>query len=233
MRIATIILKKPEGRKGRSDNDAARAAPAASIVVLVFLRTVDAGSTADTLHCGSAGRLLLVVSSGFAHEVGECLINVDPLLGGRLDELASKVFCQISALIVADLAFVLEVALVGDDDDGERVLVLDAEDLLVESADFFEGVARGDGVDEEEALSGAHVLLAHRAIFFLSGGVEHVEQSDLVIDDALFPVRVLDGGVVLVDEVALDELDRQGGLADASSADDDKLIFPQKLGPRN
>ena len=53
----------------------------------------------------------------------------------------------------AHLAFVLEVALVGNDDDGERVLVLYSEDLLVEGRYFFKRVARGDRIDEQEAFS--------------------------------------------------------------------------------
>ena len=36
-------------------------------------------------------------------------------------------------------------------------------------------------------------------------------------------------GVILVDEVALDQLDRQAGLADAAASYDDKLVFSQKL----
>lgn len=64
----------------------------------------------------------------------------------------------------AHLALILEIALVGHDNDRERVLVLDSEDLLVERRDFFKRVAGGDRVDEEEALPGAHVLLTHCAI---------------------------------------------------------------------
>lgn len=37
----------------------------------------------------------------------------------------------------------------------------------------------------------SHVLLPHRAVLLLTRRVEHVEQRDLVIDDALFAVRVL------------------------------------------
>ena len=61
----------------------------------------------------------------------------------------------------AHLPLVLQIALVGNDDDGERVLVLYAEDLLVEGANFLERIARSDGVDQEETLARAHVLLAH------------------------------------------------------------------------
>ena len=60
------------------------------------------------------------------------------------------------------LPLVLQVALVGYNDDWERVLVLHAEDLLMEGADFLKRVARSDGVDQEEALARAHVLFAHR-----------------------------------------------------------------------
>ena len=35
--------------------------------------------------------------------------------------------------------------------------------------------------------------------------------------------------LVLVDEVRLDQLDSQTRLADATTADDDKLVFPQEL----
>lgn len=47
----------------------------------------------------------------------------------------------------------------------------------------------------------------HVPILLLAGGVEHVEQGDLVIDRGLFSVRILDRRVVLVYEVRLDELD--------------------------
>ena len=63
------------------------------------------------------------------------------------------------------LPLVLQIALVRDNDDGERVLVFHAEDLLVERADFLKRVARCDGVDQEETLSRAHVLLTHRTVF--------------------------------------------------------------------
>ena len=62
----------------------------------------------------------------------------------------------------ANLPFVFKIAFVCDDNDGEGVLVFDSEDLLVEGAYFFEGVAGSNGVHEQEAFTGAHVLFAHR-----------------------------------------------------------------------
>jgi len=37
-------------------------------------------------------------------------------------------------------------------------------------------------------------------------------------------VGILNGGIVFIDEVVLDELDGQGALADTTTADDDKLV---------
>ena len=61
----------------------------------------------------------------------------------------------------ANLALILQVALVRNDDDGEPILVLHAEDLLVEGADLLEGAPGRDGVDEQEALARTHVLFPH------------------------------------------------------------------------
>ena len=52
--------------------------------------------------------------------------------------------------------------------------------------------------------------------YLLTGGVENVQEARLSIDDHLLPVAVLDRGVVLVNEVVLDQLDCQGGLAHTS-----------------
>ena len=125
--------------------------------------------------------------------------------------------------IHADLALKLEVALVCDDDDGERVLILHAQDLLVERAYFLERVPRSDRVDEQKPFAGPHVLLAHGTnkrrgksqekrrrkkirrhvadlirsewrryvpVFFLAGCIQNIEEGNLVVDDALLPVRI-------------------------------------------
>ena len=47
--------------------------------------------------------------------------------------------------------------------------------------------------------------------------------------DAIGSVRTFDCGVILVDEVALDELDREARLADTSSSDNNELVFPEEL----
>jgi len=89
------------------------------------------------------------------------------------------------------LSLILKVTLVGHDNDRERILVFDAENLLVECANFLERVARGDGVNKEKTFSSAHVLLAHCSaesewqglpaakyhlpVFFLTSRIEYVK----------------------------------------------------------
>lgn len=89
-----------------------------------------------------------------------------------------------------DLPLVLQIALVANDNHGEVVLVLDPENLLLESGNFLEALAGVDGVDEQETLAGPHVLLSHGRVFLLTGGIEDIEQSDLIVNDALLAVGV-------------------------------------------
>ena len=54
-------------------------------------------------------------------------------------------------------AVFFEVALVADDDEGDALVVFDADDLVAEFVEFGKGGEGGDGEDEEEALTGFHV----------------------------------------------------------------------------
>lgn len=200
----------------------------------VTFATVDARSAATGVgHNGSACLLLFVVLSYLADEIAECLVDVDALLSRCFDELAAKVFCKVTALIHSNLSLILKIALVSYDDNRERILVLHTKNLLMESANFLERVAGGDRVNEEEAFTSAHVLLAHGSVFLLTSGVEDVEQCDLFINDALLAVRVLDCWVVFVDEVTLNELNGEGRFTDTTTADNYQLVFPQELRPRH
>ena len=86
--------------------------------------------------------------------------------------------------------------------------VLDPLDLLPVGGDVLKRLCVVDGKHEEKALPRPHVLVPHGAVLFLAGRVEDVEQAGLPVDDHLLAVGVLDGGVVLVDKVVLDELRR-------------------------
>lgn len=89
-----------------------------------------------------------------------------------------------------NFALALEITLVADNNHGEIVLVLDSEDLLLECGDFLEALAGSDGVDEQEALACAHILLSHGAVLFLASGIEDIEEGDFIVNDALLAVGV-------------------------------------------
>lgn len=221
----------PKCSRGLSDN---YAPPTTSTMVTgtrVF-GTAIPSSTSGVDH-RSSSLLFLVVLPDLPDKITERLIDVDTLLGRGLDKFASEMFGKVTALVHANLTLVFQIALVRYDNNGERILVLHTEDLLVECADFFERVAGGDRIYEKETLSRAHVLLTHGTVLLLSSRVQNIEQRDLLINDALLPVGVFDGWVVLVHEVALDELNRQGRLANTTTADYDKLILAEELGPRH
>ena len=67
-------------------------------------------------------------------------------------------------------------------------------------------------------------LTTHRA-----RGVQDLEHALLAVHLHLFPVAVLDGGVVLLHEDALDKLNSQGGLAHAAATQHHDLVFPHVL----
>ena len=92
--------------------------------------------------------------------------------------------------LLGDYALLFQIALVADDNYGEIILVLDAQDLLLEGHDFFEGLARRYGVDEQEALAGPHVLFPHRRVFLLACCVQDIQKSDLIVDDTLLAVGI-------------------------------------------
>jgi hypothetical protein len=89
-----------------------------------------------------------------------------------------------------DFPLALQVALVAHNNHGEIVLVLDSQNLLLEGCDFLEALPGCDGVDQQETLSGSHVLLSHRRIFLLASGIEDVEKCDFIVNDTLLAVRV-------------------------------------------
>ena len=67
----------------------------------------------------------------------------------------------------------------------------------------------------------------------LAGSVEDVKKTGFSVNDDLLPVAVLDGGVILVYEVVLDELDGEGGLADSASCNESGCYVLSQHFPRN
>jgi len=118
-----------------------------------------------------------------------------------------------------------EVALVPHHHHRHLLCVLDPLDLLPVGRDVLERLDVVDGEYDEESLPGPHVLVPHGTILLLTSGVENIQEARLSIYHHLLPVAVLDGRVVLVNEVVLDELYGQGGLAHATGSDYHELVL--------
>jgi len=159
-------------------------------------------------------------------EVMEDLVDVDLELGRGLDEEAVvEALGELLSLLGGDDTHVVEIALVADEDHGDVVRVLDAEDLLTHVDEVVEGAEGDDGVDEDKALAVLHVQVTHGRELLRTGSIENLQHALLAVNFDLLAVAVLDGGVVLLDKDALHELHSKGGLADTTRAQNDNLVF--------
>lgn len=124
------------------------------------------------------------------------------------------------------LSLFTQIRFVADQQHWIFVAIFNAQNLLLEFADFRETRGVRQREDEQKSLAGPHVLFAHGAELFLAGCVEDcccwgkimnpvgteilflyraltVKAGWLVIDDALLGVGVLDGRVVVGHEKTL------------------------------
>ena len=86
--------------------------------------------------------------------------------GQMIDSLAEPygVRCD-TRTIEPHLPFIFKITLIGNNNNGEDVSILDSQDLLIEGADFLKRVPRGDRIYKKEAFSGPHVLFSHGTKF--------------------------------------------------------------------
>ena len=159
-------------------------------------------------------------------ELGEDVVDAELELGGHLEEDAVvEALGELLTLGGGDDTGVVEIALVADKDHGDVLRVLDAEDLLAHVAEVVEATERHDRVHEDEALPVLHVEISHGGELLGTGGIEDLEHALLAVDLALLSVRVLDCGIVLLDEDTLHEENSDGGLADTTATENDKLVL--------
>jgi hypothetical protein len=85
-----------------------------------------------------------------------------------------SVFRVLGRTFCAHLPLAVQIALVSNNDDREVVLVLDAQNLLLECDDLLEALARCYAVYEQEAFACSHILLAHGRVLLLASRVKHV-----------------------------------------------------------
>jgi hypothetical protein len=75
---------------------------------------------------------------------------------------------------LANLSLALQIAFVTDNNDWEVIFILDPQNLLLEGHNFLEALSVCNAVDEQEAFSSPHVLLAHSRVFLLAGCIEDI-----------------------------------------------------------
>ena len=94
-------------------------------------------------------------------EIEEDFVDVDLEFGRGFEEGAVELLGEAVPLILADDAFVLQVALVADQHHRDVVRVLDAENLLAQVHEVVERALSRDRVDENETLPVLHVQIPH------------------------------------------------------------------------
>jgi len=97
------------------------------------------------------------------------------------------------------------------------------EDLVTNDARHLETLLAGHRIDNQVAMDANEVLRIQNAVLILASGVDDLGGKLLVLVPNDLAERVLDGRVVAVDKVAVDELHRQTRLADSSTADNGHL----------
>ena len=116
--------------------------------------------------------------------------------------------CHISRLLHVHIT-VRKVALVSHHHHRNLLSILHPLYLLPVLGDVLETLGVVDSEDYEEPLPGSHVLVPHGAVLLLASRVENIQETGLSVNNDLFSVTVLYGGVVLVHKMILDQLDCQ------------------------
>ena len=87
------------------------------------------------------------------------------------------------------------------------------QDLIPNDAHHLEALLAADRVHNHVPMNADKVFRIENRVFILAGGVDDFDGKVLVLQTDDFAEGVFDGGVVGVDEVAVDVLDREGGFA--------------------
>lgn len=87
------------------------------------------------------------------------------------------------------------------------------ENLVPDDAHHLEALLARDRVDDHVAVNADKVLVVENRVFILARGVDDFHGKVLVAVADDLAERVLDGGVVRVDKMAIDVLHRQRALA--------------------
>mmetsp|Transcript_43248 Transcript_43248/g.72003 ORF Transcript_43248/g.72003 Transcript_43248/m.72003 type:complete len:294 (+) Transcript_43248:440-1321(+) len=169
--------------------------------------------------CGRSFRL-----DDASHEAEKHLLDVLVCLSARLEEGALVLCRQLLSTQRVNLSMVLHVGLVSHQEEGNAFTIGDAEDLLKEVLELLKAFGHGDRVDAHKALTSAVVVVAHGGVVLLAGCVEDIDVGVLAVERDGLAITVGRRGIVLFDEIAVHEHQRQRRLSDSSCAHDDDLV---------
>ncbi len=147
----------------------------------------------------------LVLSSNLSYQFMKAFVYVDSFLGAGLIEGDTIRFGKELALVGGHFSLGFQIYLVANEYHGYREVVLHSSDQFSHGIDLLEGSSGGDIVDEEEALSGSHVLIAHCRVFFLASSIQNIQQTNFVVDDQLLAIGIFDSGIILDDTMGIDK----------------------------
>nr|POF07767.1 hypothetical protein CFP56_75713 [Quercus suber] len=87
------------------------------------------------------------------------------------------------------------------------------EDLVPNDAAHLKALLVADRVDDHVAVNADEVLAVQDSVLILTRGIDHLDGKVLILVPDHFAKSVLDGGVVRVDEVAVDILHSERAFA--------------------
>lgn len=164
------------------------------------------------------------VLANFADERVKGIINSHSGFSGRFNKWHTVLLRHISRLVHVDGPR-LEITLVANENHRDFFGILYALNLLSIRSYIFETFGTVDCKHQQKALASSHVLVPHGRVLLLTGRVQDVQQARFTVNHDLLPVGVLDRRIVLIHEVILDELYREGGLAHASGAHHHQFVL--------
>ena len=151
-------------------------------------------------------------------------VNVVARFRRRLDVGLDPLGGLVARLLAPHLSTRLQVGLVANEYERHVLGILHAQYLLAELVEHVERLVLGNGEDEQKALATAEVVVAYGRVVLLAGRVQYVDLHFFAVQLHLLAVRVRFGRLVVLDELVVHVLEREGRLAHAAAAHHDHLV---------
>lgn len=165
--------------------------------------------------------LLFRANVHFTHYFREHFVNICSVFGTSLDERTAPELRQRVPLDSGNLPLVLQVHLVGDQENGNPFRTFDSGDELLHGPDVLEGLVVGQTVDHHEPLPVLDVQIPHAGELLRACGVQDFQHAGGVVHLDLLTVEILDGRVVFFHEATRHKLNRQCTFANPTRPEND------------